>query len=204
MTPQKGIVLYDPDAQRVIRQWSFRDPVYDGVGLALDGRSALALTKDDRLVLRDIERNVAREWNDPGTATLANHMMAPNTAAVAYVSNRPGAQGNELVLKVWPGSGAPRELLSLRGRERMLFAGWAADGQHLLVLRYSDPPPCIQAQTRPTKLWFVPASGAPPVFSGLEMDALRDISLSPDGRRIAFNSGFKRGEHWVLENLLPR
>jgi hypothetical protein len=41
------------------------------------------------------------------------------------------------------------------------------------------------------------------VSSGLTKVGLRDVSSHPDGRRIAFNAGWKRSEQWVLENLLP-
>lgn len=36
------------------------------------------------------------------------------------------------------------------------------------------------------------------------MEGLRDVSIHPDGRTIAFNAGWKRAEHWVMENLLPK
>jgi hypothetical protein len=36
------------------------------------------------------------------------------------------------------------------------------------------------------------------------LDALRDLSLHPDGRQVAFNVGFTRYESWVMENLLGR
>jgi hypothetical protein len=42
------------------------------------------------------------------------------------------------------------------------------------------------------------------VSTGLTIEGLRDVSIHPDGRRIAFNAGFKRGEQWVMENLLPK
>ena len=36
------------------------------------------------------------------------------------------------------------------------------------------------------------------------MEALRDISIHPDGRQIAFNARFRKSEYWVMENLLSR
>ena len=41
-------------------------------------------------------------------------------------------------------------------------------------------------------LWRVPITGGAPVSTGLAMEALRDISMHPDGRQIAFNARFKR------------
>jgi hypothetical protein len=35
------------------------------------------------------------------------------------------------------------------------------------------------------------------------MDGLRDVSIHPDGRRIAFNAGWRRFEQWVMEHFLP-
>jgi hypothetical protein len=36
------------------------------------------------------------------------------------------------------------------------------------------------------------------------MEGLRDTSLHPDGRQIAFNAGWKDYESWVLEGVLGR
>lgn len=57
-------------------------------------------------------------------------------------------------------------------------------------------------RVRNETLWRVPITGGAPVSTGLTLEGMRDISIHPDGRQIAFNAGWKRGEQWVMENLL--
>jgi hypothetical protein len=35
------------------------------------------------------------------------------------------------------------------------------------------------------------------------MEGIRDLSVSRDGRRVAFTAGWPTREVWVLENFLP-
>ena len=82
--------------------------------------------------------------------------------------------------------------------------GLAAEGLNLLIVRWSRRPNAPASAPRNETLWRVPITGGPPVSTGLMMDRLRDVSIHPDGRRVAFNAGMKRVEHWVMENVLPR
>jgi len=79
-----------------------------------------------------------------------------------------------------------------------------SDGLTLLVVRWSRRPNAEASEPRNETLWRVPITGGAPVSTGLMMDSLRDVSIHPDGRRIAFNAGMKRVEHWAMENLLLR
>jgi hypothetical protein len=38
---------------------------------------------------------------------------------------------------------------------------------------------------------------------GIKAEGLRMFAVSPDGRRVAFTSGWPRREPWVLEHFLP-
>jgi hypothetical protein len=50
----------------------------------------------------------------------------------------------------------------------------------------------------------VPAAGGPEESMGLQSMELRDLHISPDGTKIAFNNGaFQRPEIWALDNFLP-
>ncbi len=106
------------------------------------------------------------------------------------------------VLKVLPTAGGePRVLHRLQDKEICAFnaAGtglaWTADGRYVLfTIRSSDQP-------APTELWRIHAEGGEPQKL-LEMDGLRDISVHPDGRRIAFTSGRVQMEIWAMENFL--
>ncbi len=98
--------------------------------------------------------------------------------------------------------GEPREFHRLQDTEK--FAqdavgsglAWTADGQYVLfgIHRPGQPEP-------PEELWRVPVEGREPQKL-LEMDRLSDISVHPDGRRIAFTGGSTQMEVWAMENFL--
>lgn len=52
-------------------------------------------------------------------------------------------------------------------------------------------------------LWRVPVAGGEPEQLGLEMEKLRQPTISPDGRRLAFTAGGTQNETWIMENFLP-
>jgi hypothetical protein len=103
----------------------------------------------------------------------------------------------------WGGAGRPRELLGTTSPDQFFLAGWHGDGRDLLVIRWQHRPGAVEEEPRNETLWRVPISGTAAVSTGLTIEGLRDISIHPGGRRIAFNAGWKRGEQWVMENFLP-
>ena len=80
---------------------------------------------------------------------------------------------------------------------------WTPDGQKILfTLRRQDvAKPVNSDQT--FELWQVSAAGGQPQKVGLAMERLRDLSLHPDGKRLAFAAGQSKPEVWVMENFLP-
>ena len=99
--------------------------------------------------------------------------------------------------------GSPRrtetgELFRLKpGQEIGAFA-WAARGDSLLIALGSR-------DRRPkTELWRVRLDGAEPENLGIEMDELRAVSVSPDGRHLALMTEKWKSEVWAMENFLPR
>ena len=54
------------------------------------------------------------------------------------------------------------------------------------------------------RLPAVPTTGGKPVSSGLKMPDLRQLSIHPDGNRIAFTSVRWNYEAWAIDNLLPK
>ena len=68
---------------------------------------------------------------------------------------------------------------------------WTADGRYVLFGK------------RNSELWCVAAEGGESQ-KVLAMDGLSEVSVHPDGRRIAFTGGWREiGEVWVMENFLP-
>ena len=146
----------------------------------------------------------AREWNDP-VEWLGLHFTAPHTAGVAYMAGRKSLNGEVRSLMYWGGVGEPRELMRIdrqgplhprRVAPRRSHAARGRAGRIVLTGFPTSPTPRRCCACR--------VGGGEPVSTGLTMDGLRDITIHPDGRRIAFNAGWKRGEQWVMEHLLPQ
>lgn len=200
----KRVVVYDVTSGRTVRTIDFSDPGIVGVGQSplLDGRSVVAQHKDGRVTLHDTSTGQSWAWLDSGIERLREHVMAPHTRMVAYVANRKDLRGEAATLMLWGGSGEPRELLRVHGAENIRLVGWTADGLNLLIIRWSFDLAAGRRVGNET-MWRVPLTGGAPVATGLALEGLRDVSIHPDGRRVTFNAGWKRVEHWVMENL-PR
>ena len=97
--------------------------------------------------------------------------------------------------------GEPREFHRLQDTEEFVpdavgsGLAWTADGRYVLFGVYRPDQP------EPMELWRVPAEGGEPQKL-LEMDGVKDISVHPDGRRIAFTGGSVQMEVWAMENFL--
>jgi len=52
-------------------------------------------------------------------------------------------------------------------------------------------------------LWLISVRGGEPRKLELTAEGLRDVSIHPDGRHIAFTATQGRSEVWVMENFLP-
>jgi hypothetical protein len=159
--------------------------------------------KDGRVTLTETATGRRHEWQDSGVMSVGNNFMAPHAPGVAYVASRKGMNGPNKTLMFWGGAGSPRELLRTSSPDEFTLAGWHGDGTNLLVIRWRHRPGGPELEPRNETLWRVPVSGSGAVSTGFTIEGLRDISIHPNGRRIAFNAGWKRGEHWVMENLPP-
>ncbi len=200
---QRAVVLQDSDSGRPIRRLDFSDPAVAMFDLDLSGRMAMAVWKDGHITVTDVLTGTTRKWAEPGVTRVGFQAASPRSSAVAYTAFGKDSTGEWVALKVQEGKGEARELLRARG-ERVVVWGWTADAKHILVTRWTESAADSPTPIRPTTLWRVPVDGGAPVSTGLEMEGLRDISIHPDGQRIAFNAGFKNSEYWVLENLLAR
>jgi dipeptidyl aminopeptidase/acylaminoacyl peptidase len=74
---------------------------------------------------------------------------------------------------------------------------WAPDSQSLLFTREPSP------GDSKTELWLVAVRGGEPRKLGLTAKGMRDVSIHPDGRRVAFTSAADKNEVWAMENFLP-
>lgn len=108
-------------------------------------------------------------------------------------------------LKIMPASGGDsRELWSFGETKQgmpHIDHTWTSDGKYIV---FGAPEP---SNLRIWDLWRIPVEGGKPEKMGLqERWGIRPITISPDGRKIAFASGggaSTDSELWVLENFLP-
>lgn len=105
----------------------------------------------------------------------------------------------ETVLMVMPAEGdQPRLLLQVPAEELVKVVGWTPDAREILFTRD------LKLATQPsTTLWRIPREGGEPRRIELGMNVLNDIRFHPDGKRVAFDSGQRGAEIWVMENFLP-
>ena len=199
----KQIVIYDPVGRRIARTLTYDNPSLAAFTSSRDGRAALAVSKDGRITLEDLASGRKYEWQDSGVQSIGNSYLAPDAFGIAYIANRNGVNGAAKTLMFWGGAGPPRELLRTSAPDEHILAGWNSDGRSVLVVRWKQRPDSVRPDDlRGETLWRIPIDGSPPVPTGLAMEGLRDLSLHPNGRHIAFNAGWKRGDYWVMGNLL--
>jgi Tol biopolymer transport system component len=109
----------------------------------------------------------------------------------------PFADKDGFGIRVAPTTGGEsREILRQR-RMCNFYTGlaWTPDGKHIL---FGD----TEAEGLPIRLARIPVDGGAPQPLGVEALALRDLSLSRDGRMLTYTAGSAhRAEVWTLENL---
>lgn len=104
-------------------------------------------------------------------------------------------------LRIMPTSGGePREIHSFEHPDHVITPAWSADGRSIYVPKLRDP------QKNIWDLFRVPLDGGDVEKIELGLSWVRYLTVSPDGRHIAFSSSGterKPSEVWVMENFLP-
>lgn len=115
-------------------------------------------------------------------------------------------EANRSRLLVMPTAGAAerqvREISSRSGEGRRypptFPVQWSRDGRHLLMWVPDQDSDLLRLQR-------IPIDGGPPERTNFALQGpLRGVGLSPDRRRVVFESGQPGKEIWVMKNYLPR
>ena len=150
------------------------------------------------IVVRDIETGQGKVLHGlaKGSPNFAGGLaLSRDGRQLAFAISESGSK----IIKVMPAAGGEaRELL--RGDQSLMRTtegaiAWAPNGLSVLFAR-----PTI---SRGTDLWLVPVQGGEARKLDLTAENMRDLSVHPDGRHIAFTAGGGRSEVWVMENFLP-
>ncbi len=113
--------------------------------------------------------------------------LSPDGNTLAYCTFD---EQHERITTIPVSGGKPVELAELPREGRLVSLAWSHDGRWVFFARRG-------------LLWRVPAQGGAPEKTGFEEEAMRELRMHPDGKRIAFTAGSSaRGEVWVMENLL--
>ncbi len=159
-------------------------------------------TKQSSLIVRSLETGEEKElYRVAAPSFLRNSALSRDGRQLALTTNDPTTR-SEVLMVIPAAGGEPRELLRLQEPEPITPLGglaWTPDGSQILFLRGR-----LSLQKQTFTLWRIPVQGGEPQKLELAMDQLRDMTLHPDGRRVAFTAGQYKAEVWVLENFLPK
>jgi Tol biopolymer transport system component len=158
--------------------------------------------RDRVFVERDLksgkERNV---YNDPA---IRNGSISPDSRSLALVHPDPATKTVSLLLVPVAG-GEPRELLRVHEPGKLAAVNqWTPDSGSVIVRKHTGSS---------DELWLFSTTGGEPrkldidpaIWTEAEAGEFgsQGFSLSPDGNRIAFQTGRRGSEIWALENFLP-
>lgn len=110
---------------------------------------------------------------------------------------------NSNVIKILPVEGGePREVTKIAEGYCMTMA-WTHDGREILFCKNVEIPE-TQGQAERSELWTISVEGGEPQNLWKFEGPGAELSVHPDGQRIAFSSRKMNNEIWVMENFLPK
>lgn len=196
-----GLHLLDPRDGRTTSLVTVTDNRESALGTgrwASDGQSVLYTQwVDGRLALRRVR---VAGGEDETLFTLDRAMsgaafdLSPLDGSIAYISTHE----TRWAVVVRTTEGESRELAAFdEAGSRPIGVTWAPDGRALWLVRRT-PGDAVS-----NSVWRLTVDGGRLEPLGLEMPHLRELAVSPDGRRLAFTAGAPTREPWVVEHFLP-
>ncbi len=141
-------------------------------------------------------RTIAQAPEGTGFVLLA---ISPDGKFLATQLNGRGKKPNSLaVLRV--DTGEIREVTTIPPPNWFQNIAWTPDGRHLLFTKHFA---AGGSESEKVELCRVAVDSGEEQDLGLSLQGIRDLSIHPDGRRIAFTVMRDVTEIWIMENLLP-
>ncbi len=161
-------------------------------------------TRIYRILMYDLEKKTEKElyqWKnaDPRFLTLS-----PDGSTLAF-SLITWAPVTQTLNAISVSGGEPQELLRIESRIKETIHGglaWTIDGKGLLFAKADVSNK--NAREIKSELWMLSLEERKSRFMGVETTRIGGLSLHPDGRQVAFKSGSRTLEIWVMENLLSK
>lgn len=176
---------------------------------ARDGKSVFFVRSDNTkptatLIQRDLQTGEEKElFHTSQPISLNTFELSPDgQQAVLHLFDRTTSTGTLKLLPV--AGGEPRDLYQVQGPSRIMGSTqpvWTPDGKDILFLRLVQPSP--NPRQSAFEIWRVSVETGKAEKLGPPMENISNITLHPDGKRLAFQAGQSKIEIWVMENLLP-
>jgi len=180
-----------------VRSGDVRTIAEAGVGVqeSADGklyfRSLKIETGEAALIETDLTSGGRRELLTAQTMTLP--ALSPDGHVVAViVSDRTHERSTLLVIPVEGDS--VHELAQLSFEQGDTRPAWTPDGRRIVIRKTRSD--------GKQELWVVPVDGSSHYKMELAGPIGNHFAIHPDGRRLAYLAGERKGEVWVLENFL--
>ena len=155
-----------------------------------------------QLLVRDVGSGVEKELFRAKTwAERFNFSRSPDGEWLALM-NYKGMEETTKTLRVVSADGKNTRVLTTfeDANNATAWTTWTPDGKYVLFPKY-DP-----KQEGKAQLWRVPVRGGEPEKLDIEMWGFYNLTIHPDGTRLAFSSNGpsqKQPELWMMENFLP-
>jgi Tol biopolymer transport system component len=171
-----------------------------------DGKVLFYLSSKGAIMVRNLETGEDRTLFEARSVDDANRQaFLLSSLALSrdgqWLAFRYQKSDDDASLMVMPAHGGEaREIFQASTSETINTArsiAWTPDARYLLFAMKTR-------RTDPYQLWRVPIGGGKPENLGLTRTELSNLSMNPDGRRIAFAAAQTvNREVWVMENFLP-
>jgi Tol biopolymer transport system component len=186
------------DFERIVVSTFGWPAAWSGDGKAIFYHQLDSATNRSTIVVRDLETGQEKELHSlpKDSSNYAGGLaVSRDGRQLAFQVSESGSR----IIKVMPAAGGEaRDLLREVRLPISAPIAWAPDGLSLL----------FGTQTSPgglkTELWLISVQGGEPRKLELTAENMRDLSVHPDGRHVAFTAGQRRSEVWVMENFLPK
>lgn len=157
--------------------------------------------KISRVLMRDLETGQEKElYRKIAPPDIGSVTLSPDGKYLAFLTAEMVDKKLTDVLRVIPAAGGkPCDLIKVPLPETIGPYAWTPTGREILFAKGLD----YRKQDKKCELWMIPAEGGEARNLGLTIDRIFNLSIHPDGKRIAFTSGTPSAEVWVMENFLP-
>ena len=164
----------------------FYDDAFGSFDLSPDGAKVFHTSRSGDLIVRNLVSGRSQKMY--GSGIFGKIAVSPHGEWIAFTRRAD-------TLFFMPTSGGEPTALLLADSEGLFVQDWTPDGRWLLFTR--------QKEGQENSLWRISPLGGEPEEVGLEMNALREVRIHPEGTRIAFTAGAPHWEVWAMENFLP-